>query len=159
MKRAGFTKEVAVNTWFVRLMIIRAVQPWLVLKPENNFASFFTAVITSWFLFFFSYASELLKLFRQKVLILFFRVKFQNVSMYTQMIATLAPKWLQDNQPHVDLRCHFWDLRDTAGYVLLHLLCFLQQQFTIRTIPTLYFLESCSPLYRPQRSPGPSKPR
>ena len=51
------------------------------------------------------------------------------------MIATLAPSW-HDDRPH-DLRCHCWDHRDTY---LFSISCASYNSFTIRTIPTLYFL-------------------
>jgi hypothetical protein len=61
-----------VNTWFVRLMITAAVQlhsPPFGKKPENNFASSYGCLQVGSYLL---YASELLKLFRQKVLIFVF---------------------------------------------------------------------------------------
>ena len=71
------------------------------------------------------------------------------------MIATLAPSW-HDDHAH-DLRCHSWDHRDT--YLWLHLVLPTIAVHYQDYSHTFYFLESCSPLYRPQPSPGPSQPR
>ena len=67
------------------------------------------------------------------------------------MIATLAPSW-HDDHAH-DLRCHSWDHRDT--YLWLHLVLPTIAVHYQDYSHTFYFLESCSPLYRPQPSPGP----
>jgi len=67
------------------------------------------------------------------------------------MIATLAPSWHDDHAR--DLRCHSWDHRDT--YLWLHLVLPTIAVHYQDYSHTFYFLESCSPLYRPQPSPGP----
>jgi len=78
-------------------------------------------------------------------------------------MATLAPKWHDDDQPHDDLRCQILDRRDNwlLANFFYYISCAsynsssLYQDYSHTLLSRLI----CSQHYKPQRSPGPSKPR